>query len=191
MLSRSQKACFLVALMSTSTQRDRRWPTQRPWQASLGVSATVSPVNLAAFLLHASSSIVFLVFLNATQPFLIAQLGETKHQGALSGTLVFYDELLSMVLVLIWGSIADVAGTKPVAVAGYCFIAVALFSFTFANAPWPDLLYSRLVFAIGGSAVTAMLTGESGGYADANGKGSDRVYVSHDRYPQFLLGHLL
>lgn len=151
----------------------------------------MSPVNLAAFLLHASSSIVFLVFLNATQPFLIAQLGETKHQGALSGTLVFYDELLSMVLVLIWGSMADVVGTKPVAVAGYCFIAVALFSFTFASTPWPDLLYSRLVFAIGGSAVTAMLTGESGGFADATMEEVLIGSVCHDRHPQFLLGQLL
>lgn len=66
-----------------------------------------------------------------------------------------------MFLVLFWGSLADMTGTKVVAVAGYCFVAIALLAYTFAQKPWPDLLFCRLTFAIGGSAVTAMLSGES------------------------------
>lgn len=130
------------------------------WLASLGVAPSVTPLNLVSFLLHSMSSILFLVFLNSSQPFLIAQLGETKRQGSLSGTLVFSDELFSIFLVLLWGSLADVVGTRPVAVAGYIFISTGLASFTLAAKPWPDLLWTRLVFAMGGSAVTAMLTGE-------------------------------
>jgi MFS family permease len=154
-------------------ERSRRRATQvqKPWQSSLGVSASVSGLNLSAFLLHSSASIVFLVFLNATQPFLIAQL-DGKHggevgnrQGSLSGTLVFADELLSIFLALIWGSLADVIGTKYVAVIGYCFISIALFTHTFAQNAWPQLLYCRLIFAIGGSAVTAMLTGILNSYS--------------------------
>lgn len=145
---------------TTRTRDGRRTRTSSSWQASLGVSPTVTAINLASFLLHSTSSILFLVFLNATQPFLISQLGETKKQGSLSGTLVFSDELLSMLLVLFWGSLADITGTKVVAVIGYCFIAIALISYTFAQAPWPDLLFCRLTFAVGGSAVTAMLSGE-------------------------------
>ena len=137
-----------------------RTPSSPTWQSSLGISSTISIVNLASFLLHSTSSILFLVFLNATQPFLISQLGETKKQGSLSGTLVFSDELLSMFLVLFWGSLADITGTKVVAVSGYCFIAIALLSYTWAQAPWPDLLFCRLLFAVGGSAVTAMLSGK-------------------------------
>ncbi|PWN34888.1 MFS general substrate transporter [Meira miltonrushii] len=144
---------------------------QKPWQSSLGVSASVSVLNLVAFLLHSSASIVFLVFLNATQPFLIAQL-DGKHggevgnrQGSLSGTLVFADESLSIFLALIWGSLADVIGTKYVAVIGYCFISIALFTYTFAQNAWPQLLYCRLIFAVGGSSVTAMLTGILNSYS--------------------------
>lgn len=148
----------------SSRQRDGRrfYPAAQAssWQSFLGVSPTISASNIAAFFLHSSSSILFLVFLNSTQPFLISQLGETKKQGSLSGTLVFSDELLSMFLVLFWGSLADIIGTKIVAVIGYCFIAIALLSYTFAQVPWPDLLFCRLTFAIGGSAVTAMLSGE-------------------------------
>jgi MFS family permease len=155
--------------MATRPASDRRKSrsstnsTPRPsssWQKSLGVSSNVSALNLGSFLLHSTCSILFLVFLNATQPFLISQLGETKRQGTLSGTLVFSDELLSMFLVLFWGSLADITGTKLVAVSGYCFIAIALFAFTWAQAPWPDLLFCRLAFAVGGSAVTSMLSGE-------------------------------
>lgn len=151
--------------------RRRIAQVQKAWQSSLGVTASVSKVNLSAFLLHSSASIVFLVFLNATQPFLIAQL-DGKHggevgnrQGSLSGTLVFADESLSIFLALIWGSLADVIGTKYVAVIGYCFISFALFTYTFAQNAWPQLLYCRLIFAIGGSAVTAMLTGILNSYS--------------------------
>lgn len=149
--------------MTTETTRTRMRPsTEAPprWHASLGVAPSVTPLNLASFLLHSMSSILFLVFLNSSQPFLISQLGETKRQGSLSGTLVFSDELLSIFLVLVWGSLADLVGTRPVAVAGYVFISIGLASFTLAVKPWPDLLWTRLVFAVGGSAVTAMLTGE-------------------------------
>ncbi|UZJ51422.1 hypothetical protein CBS101457_000742 [Exobasidium rhododendri] len=135
------------------------------WQTSLGISADISALNLGSFLLHATSSILFLVFLNATQPFLISQLGETRKQGSLSGTLVFSDELLSMFLVLFWGSLADVVGTKVVAVTGYCFVAIALLTYTLAQSPWPDLLFCRLVFAVGGSAVTSMLSGILNSYS--------------------------
>lgn len=153
--------------------RSRQLATQiqKPWQSSLGVSASVSALNLGAFLLHSSASIVFLVFLNATQPFLIAQLDGKKggevgnRQGSLSGTLVFADESLSIFLALIWGSLADVIGTKYVAVIGYCFISIALFTYTFAQNAWPQLLYCRLTFAIGGSAVTSMLTGILNSYS--------------------------
>lgn len=154
---------FESAVGSSRQQDGRRSRPTQPsrWHSYFGVSPTISAWNVAAFLLHSASSITFLVFLNMTQPFLISQLGETKKQGSLSGTLVFYDELLSMFLVLFWGSLADVTGTRLVAVTGYCFIAVALFSLTFAQVPWPDLLFCRLAFAIGGSAVTAMLSGAS------------------------------
>lgn len=154
-------------------ERSRRMVNQiqKPWQSSLGVSASVTSLNLGAFLLHSSASIVFLVFLNATQPFLIAQL-DGKHkgevgnrQGSLSGTLVFADESLSIFLALLWGSLADVIGTKYVAVIGYCFISFALLTYTFVQNAWPQLLYCRLLFAIGGSAVTAMLTGILNSYS--------------------------
>lgn len=100
------------------------------------------------------------MFLNTTQPFLISQLGDVKHQGSISGNLIFADELFSMFLVLVWGSLADIVGTKPVAVTGYLCIAFALATYTIAGKPWPDLLYCRLLFALGGSAVTTMLSGE-------------------------------
>lgn len=57
----------------------------RSWRARLGVSQQVSALNLVSFLIHAAASICFLVFLNASQPFIIAQLGVTEGQGALSG----------------------------------------------------------------------------------------------------------
>lgn len=154
------------SLWRVEESHDRRIRQRhRRWQASFGIHTGISPLNFAAFMLHSASSIVFLVFLNATQPFVIAQLGESKRQGSLSGTLIFADELFSMLLALLWGSLADILGTKPVAVLGYIFIALSLYAYTVVHSAFPGLLLARLIFAVGGSAVTSMLTGILNSYA--------------------------
>lgn len=65
-----------------------------------------------------------------------------------------------MPFVLLWGSLSDILGTKLVAVVAYCFVAAGFGGYVLAQHAWPDLLVARLVFAVGGSGVTAMLTGE-------------------------------
>lgn len=123
--------------------------------------------NVAAFLVHCSASILFLVFLNASQPFLIHQLDARRHKapnaapdrtGSLSGSLIFYDELLSTVASLVWGALAEIIGLAAVTSTSYLFIALGLASYTLPSRPWPDLVPARLIFALGGSGATAMLS---------------------------------
>lgn len=141
------------------------------WQSALGLHPRVSVLSLCALLIHFSSSILFLVFLNSLQPFYIAQLQDTPSRsgsdelpslriGLLTGKLAFSDELASIFLVLLWGALSDRLGISVVAAVGYCLISLGLVSYALARKPWPDLLWARLIFAGGGSAVTAMLTGE-------------------------------
>lgn len=154
-------------------QRRRRQGTE--WQCSLGLHPATTRTQVAALFLHATSSILFLVFLNAAQPFFITQLsrsqnasppnrdhgGEEQPQlrlGLLTGRLAFADELSSIFLVLIWGALCDRWGLRIVTPLGYLLIALGLVAYAFASKPWPDLLWCRLTFALGASAVTAMLT---------------------------------
>lgn len=139
------------------------------WLGFLGFRQQVTWRNAIAFLIHCSASILFLVFLNASQPFLIHQLesknkqghdhGQPSRAGSLSGSLIFYDELLSTFMSLIWGALAELIGLAAVTSTSYVFISIGLVAYTLPTKAWPDLLPARLVFAVGGSGATAMLSG--------------------------------
>ena len=141
--------------------------TGATWLTILGFKPQVTWRNAAAFLVHCSASILFLVFLNASQPFLIHQLeanskvdgGQPSRAGSLSGSLIFYDELLSTFASLLWGALSEIIGLAAVTSMTYLFIAMGLVTYTLPSKPWPDLIPARLVFAIGGSGATAMLSG--------------------------------
>ncbi|EPQ32250.1 uncharacterized protein PFL1_00447 [Pseudozyma flocculosa PF-1] len=159
----------------------RRAPASTSFQDRLGLDARITKLNLAAFLAHCSSSILFLVFLNAAQPFVIQQLGQACHRddapadsrkvGALSGTLIFSDELLSTFLAPLWGAVADLFGFHRVVPIAYVFVAIGLLVFTAPSQPWPGLLLARLVFAVGGSGVTAMLSAILTAYSHRQSEG--------------------
>lgn len=148
-----------------SRVRPPRLSAPSTFLSTLGFKPTVTGRNVTAFLVHCSASILFLVFLNASQPFLIQQLESSspsdrpRKAGSLSGSLIFYDELLSTFVSLIWGALAEIVGLAAVTSTSYLFVALGLVSYTFAHKPWPDLLPARLVFAVGGSGATAMLSG--------------------------------
>ncbi|SPO20755.1 uncharacterized protein UTRI_00231 [Ustilago trichophora] len=151
------------------------------WLIILGFKPQVTWRNAIAFLIHCSASILFLVFLNASQPFLIHQLESNTNKkgshpssraGSLSGSLIFYDELLSAFASLVWGALAEIVGLAVVTSISYLFIAMGLVSYTFPTRPWPDLIPARLVFAIGGSGATAMLSGILSEYSSSSKKQS-------------------
>ncbi|TKY90432.1 hypothetical protein EX895_000430 [Sporisorium graminicola] len=153
---------------ATQTVRSRRSP-QTTWLSVFGFKPQVTWRNATAFLVHCSASILFLVFLNASQPFLIHQLESRRpngydvqppsRAGSLSGSLIFYDELLSTFMSLIWGALAELVGLAAVTSTSYLFVALGLVTYTLPTKPWPNLVPARLVFAIGGSGATAMLSG--------------------------------
>ncbi|SPC65220.1 uncharacterized protein UHOD_00306 [Ustilago sp. UG-2017b] len=174
----------MTSLMPTEARvgRDGRMASaaSSTWLTTLGFKRQVTWRNLTAFLVHCSASILFLVFLNVSQPFLIHQLeSNAKHgkdlpsrAGSLSGSLIFYDELLSTFVSLIWGALAEIVGLAAVTSTSYLFIAIGLVSYTIPRKPWPDLIPARLVFAIGGSGATAMLSGIISEFSGSQGGGS-------------------
>ncbi|KDN41861.1 hypothetical protein K437DRAFT_275308 [Tilletiaria anomala UBC 951] len=159
----------------------------------LGLASHITKVNLLGGALHATASVCFLVLLNSLQPTLISQLATDCNGqgpsgpangsglcielslkggkearaafGRLNSTLLLLDEGISIFLVLIWGSLAEVIGIRWVASAGYVLIAVGLSLFALAQNAWQDLLVARLVFALGASAVTSMLSGLLASYS--------------------------
>ncbi|CAI7597692.1 unnamed protein product [Penicillium palitans] len=104
-------------------------------------------------------SIAFLVYINSSISFVVTDLiGLQDGVGDSVGTLGFADELLALVACPLWGVLSDRIGVRHVCTAGYAIVALALVAFVQATNVYPQLLLGRLLFSIGGSAVSTMVT---------------------------------
>ncbi|KAB2577925.1 MFS transporter [Lasiodiplodia theobromae] len=121
---------------------------------------TASRRQVATYLFGvALFSISFLVFLNSTVSFVITdRIGRKHGVGDAVGTLGFADELVALVGCPLWGMVSDRVGVAKVAVVGYAIVALSLFLFVQASNVYPQLLLGRLLFALGASATTTMVT---------------------------------
>ncbi|KAJ5899875.1 hypothetical protein N7495_004619 [Penicillium taxi] len=104
-------------------------------------------------------SIAFLVFINSSASFVVTDLiGLSDGEGGAVGTLGFADELLALAACPLWGVLSDRIGVRHVCTVGYAVIAIALVLFVQARNIYPQLLLGRLLFSVGGSAVSTMVT---------------------------------
>ncbi|KAL2854248.1 major facilitator superfamily domain-containing protein [Aspergillus pseudoustus] len=104
-------------------------------------------------------SIAFLVFINSSISFVVTDLiGLHDGEGDAVGTLGFADELLALAACPLWGVLSDRIGVRQVCTAGYTIIALALVLFVQAKNIYPQLLLGRLLFSLGGAAVSTMVT---------------------------------
>ncbi|KAK9458491.1 major facilitator superfamily domain-containing protein [Lipomyces oligophaga] len=121
--------------------------------------ATVTKLNVIAYLFSCFCSIAFLVFLNATQSFVITVLLHFRqHIGDYVGTLGFVDELVSVVMCPLWGTLSDKIGTRTVAATAYLLVGTGLILFVQGRTVYPGLFILRMFFALGGSGTAAMVT---------------------------------
>lgn len=118
------------------------------------LQATTYLLGIALF------SIAFLVFLNSSISFVITDvIGDDDEQlGDATGTLGFADELLALVACPLWGLISDRIGVRTVAVTGYCIVGLSLIGLVQSKNVYPELLFSRLAFSVGGAACSTMVT---------------------------------
>lgn len=89
----------------------------------------------------------------------------TDQLGNASGSLTFYDELVSIVAVWGWGIHSDCVGRRIVYGTGFSIMAISLALFTYARTLYPELLLYRLIFALGGGASSSMMTATLADYA--------------------------
>jgi MFS family permease len=120
----------------------------------LGLEFTASRTQIASYLFGvALFSISFLVFLNSSISFVITQrIGQSRNVGGAVGTLGFVDELVALVACPAWGLLSDRVGVRSVAVMGYSIVGIALWILVQAKNVYPQLLFARVLFSLGGSA---------------------------------------
>nr|POF15567.1 hypothetical protein CFP56_48761 [Quercus suber] len=124
-----------------------------PHLTATRLQATTYLLGIALF------SISFLVFLNSSISFVVTDvIGQKDNVGDAVGTLGFADELIALVACPLWGLLSDRIGVRPVAVAGYCIVGLALVCLVQSENVYPELLLARLGFSIGGAACSTMVT---------------------------------
>jgi MFS family permease len=103
-------------------------------------------------------SISFLVFLNSSVSFVITDLiGQGERVGDAVGTLGFADELVALIACPVWGMVSDRVGVRTVAVVGYAIVGISLMVFVQSRNVYPQLLFGRLLFSLGGAATWVCL----------------------------------
>ncbi|KAL3465325.1 major facilitator superfamily domain-containing protein [Aspergillus heterothallicus] len=131
-----------------------------PMMASRRPMFTASWTQTFTYLLGVCPfSIAFLVFINSSISFVVTDLiGLHEGEGDAVGTLGFADELLALAACPLWGVLSDRVGVRQVCTAGYTIIALALVLLVQAKNIYPQLLLGRLLFSLGGAAVSTMVT---------------------------------
>lgn len=131
-----------------------------------------------AFLYAALMAIASLVFINANQIYIMVDILNYPREevGQASGNLVFADELFSLALVSLWGALSDRVGRRWIFSLGFIFMGLSILLHPLCSCVFPNdfgsffrsMLAMRLVFAMGASATTAMITACIGDFAGVN-----------------------
>jgi MFS family permease len=79
-----------------------------------------------------------------------------NEQGAVTGNLAFWTEIVTILLIVPFGILSDRIGRRPVMVAGILVLALGYALFPFATSIGELTLY-RIVFAVGAAALSAMI----------------------------------
>lgn len=130
----------------------------------LRLAPTVLPRHGWSFLIAAFFSIGLMIFISIGQTYV---LNEHLHipaseQGGISGNLVFFTEILTLLLFLPAGILMDRIGRRPVYAAGFLLLALTYVLYPFAQSV-AALYVDRIVYAL---AVVAVAGGLSTVLAD-------------------------
>ena len=144
-------------------------------QTALGpikLSPGVRPVHALTFLYTAFIGITLNTYVNFIQPYVLTEqlaIPESS-QGAVTGNLVFYSELMLLVACAVIGVLADRVGRRLVFAAGFIILACgfALYGYVQTEA---ELLALRLFFAWGVATINVLVTTLQADYPQEESRG--------------------
>eukprot|EP01127_Copromyxa_protea_P001602 TRINITY_DN11563_c0_g1_i1.p1 TRINITY_DN11563_c0_g1~~TRINITY_DN11563_c0_g1_i1.p1 ORF type:complete len:438 (-),score=83.85 TRINITY_DN11563_c0_g1_i1:45-1358(-) len=137
---------------------------ERPPFCKIEVREGINWVNMCTFFYSSMASISALAFINAALPYLLVTFLHLKeNEGTVTGTVLMWNEIVVILSSSLWGLISDYVGRKPIYVIGFILIGVSLMVHPLVTTV-TELVITRVVFALGASASTAMLTSLLGDY---------------------------
>jgi MFS family permease len=118
----------------------------------------ISPVNGASYFLTAMLAVPMMAALSFLQPIMLRIVGvERAVQGTLSGDLVFYQEILVLLLTPFIGASADKIGRRPLVMLGLALLGVGYALYPFAGSIF-EMYAFRTVFGFGVAIVATSIT---------------------------------
>lgn len=172
-------------------------------QQSLGpirLAAGVMPRHVLCYLFAAFVSIGLFTYFTALTPYLLrVNLGlpQAEH-GRVSGDLQFWQEIVLLVTIGLWGAASDRIGRRAVYIAAFLVMALGYGLYAFAGTVG-QLLAWRIVIGVGIAGAAAMLSTIIADYPDdgsrgkltgiaffLNGIGAVLFFVGLTRLPQMF-----
>ncbi|KAK9763054.1 hypothetical protein K7432_010624 [Basidiobolus ranarum] len=128
------------------------------------VNPNVGYLNVLALILGVFATIALLVFQSIIQSsIIITNLGvSVTEQGNVVGSLTMYQEIIVIFMCIFWGPISDLTGKRYVYAISFFCLGTALIAYPHARNVYPDLLLIRLLFGMGSSGATTMMTATLG-----------------------------
>jgi MFS family permease len=146
-----------------------------PRHARLGPIRLAEGVELrhvCAYLFATFVSIGLFTYLATLTPYLLeVNLGVPGNQhGTVTGRLQFWQEVLMLGVIGLWGALSDRIGRRPVYVAGFVLLALAYATYPTATSI-DELTAYRLIFGLAIAALTAMIITVAADYAAEDSRG--------------------
>jgi len=138
----------------------------------INLAEGVQPRHVAAYLFAAFVSIGLFIYLIALTPYILrVNVGlDDARFGQVSGDLQFWQELLVIMAIGWWGAMSDRYGRRRIYVIGFLILAVAYATYAFSTSV-PELVATRLVFALGVAATSALLSAMLADYPAEDSRG--------------------
>lgn len=114
--------------------------------------------HVAAYLWAAFVSIGIFTYATTLQPYLLeVNIGvPVEQRGVISGDLQFWQEIITLLFVGLFGAWSDRVGRRIVYIVGFLITALAYAAYPFANDVGQLLIY-RIIYAVGVAALGGML----------------------------------
>lgn len=124
----------------------------------VGLMPGVTRGHVGAYLWAAFVSIGIFTYATTLQPYLLeVNIGvPVEQRGVVSGDLQFWQEIITLLCVGLFGAWSDRVGRRVVYITGFLITALAYAAYPFANDVGQLLIY-RLIYAVGIAALGGML----------------------------------
>ncbi len=132
----------------------------------------IRKMNFWAFMYAAFICIAMLAGMNFLQVYLLeVNLGIPRdEQGTATGVLAFVTEVVAILLIIPFGTLADRIGRRPVMLAGILMCGLGYGLFPLASS-LNELIVYRAIFAVGAAALSGMIPTVGNDYAQEKSRG--------------------